>query len=102
MVIYYEFLYKPKTEGESEIDALSRKMAFKLPIVVRYSIGGAIVFGMLHSIVARNPVWAKRYFFMTPLAGAGLCYQDIFKYLEIKGLITPRKEEENPSQEKVP
>ena len=92
MVMYYEFLYKPKKEGESELDALSRKMAFKLPIVVRYSIGGAILFGMLHCIAARNPIWAKRYFYMTPVACAGLCYQDIFKYLQIKGLMSVKKE----------
>lgn len=74
MVIYYESLYKPKAEGESELDALSRRMAFKLPIVIRYSIGGAIVFGIVHSAFAKNPAWMRRYFLATPLTCALLCY----------------------------
>lgn len=74
-MVYYEFLYKPKKEGESELDALSRRMAFKLPIVVRYSIAASILFGILHSILGKNAVWIKRYMYIIPVTISALCYE---------------------------
>lgn len=70
------------------MDALSRRMSFKLPIVVRYNIGFSVLFGIIHAIYAGNGKWLTKYFYLMPLGMVGLCYEDIHKYLQIKGIIS--------------
>lgn len=91
MVEYWPFLYVKKSAQQSELDKLSRRLAFKLPIVLRYNVGFAIIFGILHSAFSRNTKWMKRYMYMIPLGMTGLCLQEISKYLQIRGIID-RKE----------
>lgn len=62
-------------------------MSFKLPIVVRYSIGISLVFGIVHSIIAGNTKWIKRYIYLIPFGIVLLCYDDISKYMQIKKII---------------
>ena len=77
-----------RQKGETELDALSRRMSFKLPIVIRYSIGTAILFGITHAVFAKNSVWMKRYCYMTPFFAAFLCHEEIIKYFQIQGYLS--------------
>jgi pyruvate/2-oxoglutarate/acetoin dehydrogenase E1 component len=56
------------------MDALSRRLSFKMPIVIRYNIGFAVVLGMIHSTMASNIKWMRRYFYMIPFGITFLCY----------------------------
>jgi hypothetical protein len=68
---------------------LSRRLAFKLPIVLRYNIGFAFLFGIVHSLLAKNTKWFIRYFCMIPVGFGFLCHEEIIKYLQIKDYIKP-------------
>jgi hypothetical protein len=98
MVGYWKYLYKPKAEGESELDTLSRRLSFKLPIVVRFNVGLALFLGVAHSIFANNSKWIIRYFYLSPLWFAFVCHQEIIKYLQIKNVLQRPMPTTRPSQ----
>jgi hypothetical protein len=49
-------------------------MSFKLPIVLRYNIGFAVLFGIVHATYASNKKWLTKYFYLMPFGMAALCY----------------------------
>lgn len=65
-----------------------RRLSFKVPIVVRYSVGLSIIFGILHATFARNIRWVTRYVVASPAAMLCLCHQELDYYLYISKYIT--------------
>ena len=77
---YWKFLYRPKTEGESEEDKLLRRLSFKLPVVVRYNLIFAFFAGVTHAMFTRKPKVILTYYKLTPLGVGVLCYEEILMY----------------------
>lgn len=81
----WKFLYRPKSEGESEEDKLMRRLSFKLPIVFRYSVFFAFAFGLMHAFVVKRMRVVKYWTMLIPFEVGGLCYEEIWKYMSIRG-----------------
>jgi|JI6StandDraft_1071083.scaffolds.fasta_scaffold15467_2 hypothetical protein len=74
--MYWSFLYRKKRDGESEEDRLLRRLSFKLPIVVRYTGMFVVLFGLLHTALARK-IRFRPYLLMSPLVAAFLCNEEL-------------------------
>lgn len=66
------------------MDRLSRRMSFKLPIVLRYSIGLSFLFGILHLTFSRSMRYVKHYVIAMPLFMVALCHEEIYQFYCIK------------------
>ncbi len=74
MVVCYKSLYRQKKPDESDSDRLSRRMSFKFPIVLRYSIGLSVLFGILHLTFSRQAKHLRSHILIMPLYMIGLCH----------------------------
>lgn len=66
------------------MDRLSRRMSFKLPIVMRYSIGLSFLFGIVHLTFSRSMKHLKHHVLAMPVYMIGLCHEEIYQYYCIK------------------
>ena len=81
MVVCYKYFYREKKPDESDADRLSRRISFKLPIVLRYSIGLSIFSGIVHVTFSRQARHLKKHLFMMPFYILGLCHEEAYQYL---------------------
>jgi hypothetical protein len=75
MPSYYKWLYRPRKEGESEEDKIIRKLAFKLPAVVRYNLCFALFFGILGAFYTKKMRTILYFYRYVPLTMTALCYE---------------------------
>lgn len=68
----------------SDIDRLSRRMSFKLPIVLRYTIGLSCLFGIVHLTFARSFKPLKKHLLAMPFYIMGLCHEELYQLYCIK------------------
>jgi hypothetical protein len=74
MPYYWKWLYRQKTEGETEEDKILRKLSFKLPVVVRYNLIFSLFFGVLAAFYTKKTSTVIYFYRYTPLGIAALCY----------------------------
>jgi hypothetical protein len=55
------------------MDKLSRRLSFKLPIVIRYSISFPLGFGIIHGAIKQNFKYFRMHLMASPLYMAILC-----------------------------
>ena len=75
--MYIKSLYKEKREGESQKDIIRRRLSFKLPIAIRYSVVGAGLLGVVLSLFIKRKIFVKTLVVGAPLFMLGLCWEEI-------------------------
>lgn len=83
--MYIKSLFKEKAEGESRKDQIKRRLAFKIPIAVRYSLVGSLFVAAIHSFIARKVYFGRYLLFATPVFMAGICFDEIAELRKLKG-----------------
>ena len=84
MPTYWEFMYRPRRDGESQEDRLLRKLSFKLPVVVRYNLIFPIFFGVFAAFYTKKSSTVLYFYRFAPIGIAGLCYEEIIQFYKIK------------------
>jgi hypothetical protein len=74
--------YVEKQPGESEKDRLSRRMAYKFPVVVRYSLLVSGLIGLMHCLLARKLNRLVQHMAVSPLYMMFLCHEEIRAFLQ--------------------
>lgn len=87
MPYYWKWLYRPRTEQETEQDKILRKLSFKLPVVLRYNLIFGFFFGVLGAFYTKKASTILYPYRFLPIAVAGLCHQEIYRYYRfVEGL----------------
>lgn len=82
--MYIKALYREKREGESRKDQIYRRLAFKLPIVVRYSLVGSLFVAAVHSFIARQVYFGRYVLLATPVFMGALCFDEIAELWKVR------------------
>lgn len=75
MPVYWKSLYRPRSPDDTEYDKLMRKLAFKLPVVVRYNVIFALFFGVLGAFYTKKTSTILYFYRFLPLTIPALCYE---------------------------
>jgi len=87
MPYYWKWLYRPRTDGETEQDKIFRKLSFKLPVVIRYNIIFGFFFGILGAFYTKKTSTILYPYRFLPLGIGALCYEELYRYYRfIQGL----------------
>ena len=92
---YWEWLYRPKQEGETEQDKILRKLSFKLPVVIRYNLVFLLLFGFVGTAITKNSKTFFSFYRFMPITVPALCYEEIYRYYLYKMGLPPPTIERN-------
>ena len=52
-----------------------RRLSFKIPVVFRYNLFGAVLFGTVHTLLTKKTKFFKYWILASPIGMIGLCLQ---------------------------